>query len=31
MVDAVGLLQVAYKGVTGVAVPNASYRYSPVP
>jgi len=28
---AIGLLQVAYKGVTGVGVPNASYRYSPAP
>ena len=28
---AVGLLQVAYKGMTGSGVPNASYRYSPAP
>lgn len=28
---AIGLLQVAYKGLTGVGVPNASYRYSPAP
>jgi hypothetical protein len=28
---AVGLLQVAYKGVTNTPVPNASYRYSPAP
>lgn len=26
---AIGLLQIAYKGVTGVAVPGAAYRYSP--
>lgn len=28
---AIGILQVAYKGVTGNAVPNAAYRYSPSP
>jgi hypothetical protein len=28
---AVGLLQVAYKGMMGVGVPNASYRYTPAP
>ena len=28
---AIGLLQVAYKGLTGNGVPNASYRYSPAP
>ncbi len=28
---AVGLLQVAYQGITGNGVPNASYRYSPAP
>lgn len=28
---AVGLLQVAYKGLTGGGVPNASYRYTPAP
>ncbi|MBI4716983.1 MAG: SMP-30/gluconolactonase/LRE family protein [Planctomycetes bacterium] len=28
---AIGILQIAYKGVTGVAVPGAAYRYSPAP
>ncbi|MBI1827509.1 MAG: hypothetical protein HY287_18025 [Planctomycetes bacterium] len=28
---AIGLLQIAYKGVTGNPVPNAAYRYSPAP
>jgi predicted CXXCH cytochrome family protein len=28
---AIGLLQIAYKGVTNQAVPNAAYRYSPAP
>ncbi len=28
---AIGLLQIAYKGVMGVAVPGAAYRYSPAP
>lgn len=28
---AIGLLQIAYKGVTGVPVPDAGYRYTPAP
>lgn len=28
---AIGLLQIAYKGVTGNPVPDAAYRYSPAP
>lgn len=28
---AIGLLQIAYKGVTNTPVPNAQYRYSPAP
>jgi len=28
---AIGLLQIAYKGVTNTAVPDAAYRYSPAP
>lgn len=28
---AIGLLQIAYKGVAGVPVPGAGYRYSPAP
>jgi len=28
---AIGLLQIAYKGTAGVAVPGAAYRYTPNP
>jgi hypothetical protein len=28
---AIGLLQIAYQGVTNTPVPNAAYRYDPAP